>query len=71
MMNLNLTDAEVEGMFERAMRAAMDREQTLLTVQRYLYGDLTPREGIDELFHQRKLIEAWTMNDPSPFGEID
>lgn len=65
------TEAQIESAFESALRRAMAKEQAAITINRYLYGDLTACEGAGELAHQRVLIENWQLGDPLPFGEIE
>ncbi len=65
------TETQIEHALESAVKYAVGREQILLTVQRYLYGDLTAGEGMVELSHIYDLIDDWRLDKPLPFGEIE
>ncbi len=43
------TETQIEHALESAVKYAVGREQILLTVQRYLYGDLTAGEPFGEI----------------------
>ena len=66
-----ITDTQIEQALESAMRYAMVKEQTIVTIDRHFHGDLTLQEGVREMVHLRELIDNWQLGDPSPFGEIE
>lgn len=68
---LEQVEKQLEKALERALRDAMKQEQASITVNRYLYGDLTANEGSKELMYQWRLIENWQLGDASPFGDVE